>query len=479
MTTASSQSTLLRSVKRLTIRQILLAASCLALPLLHSQMAFADEAVSADKAEAAAANATTLTGNWGGLRSTLQDKGIDLNATLIQDILSNPTGGSSRGTVLQGIVEPGADVDFGKLAGIDGLTGHATAFFVYGRGMSTSDLNNNIATSTGIEAERATRLFEAWLQKTFYDGDLSVRIGQLGADQEFAVTQYGLLFLNSAYGWPSSLAANMPGGGPGYPMASPGVRFKIGQTDPWSVLVGLFDGDPAGPAGIGTAQSRNAKGTNFPLNNGLLAMTEIDYANKGDKVDLPGTYKVGFWYNTENFADQRYGTDGLSLADPGTNGIAVTHHGNYGFYGVVDQTLWHAADNNDKAVDGFVRFLWNPDDRNIVAYQVDAGVNLTGMISSRPNDVIGLAFTYLPITSSVSGLSNDNNVLNATGTPVRDYESQIELTYQAPINNWLTIQPDFQYVFHPGGNVADPNSANGTDSVRDAAIFGIRAVVKF
>ena len=420
-----------------------------------------------------------LAGDLEGYRKKIEDNGIDLNAVEILDFLGNPTGGTTQGTVIQGVFQPTLDVDFGKLADINGLTAHASAFQVHGRGMSVSDLNNNIATSTGIEADRATRLFELWVQKTLYGGDLSVRAGQLAADQEFITTQYGALFMNSVYGWPSSIATNLPGGGPGYPLATPGVRVRIGQTDPWAAQIAVFDGDPSGGPGNGTAQSHNPSGTKFPLNHYALVMTEVDYGNQGDGVDLSGTYKVGMWYHTGTFADQRYGTDGLSLANLSSNGIAKTHHGNYGFYGVIDQTLWHPADSKDKALSGFMRLLWNPDDRNTVAYQLDVGLNLLGMIPERDNDIVGLAFAYLPITDSASGLDQDTNAFNSTNAPLRNYESQIELTYQAQISPWLTVQPEFQYVFHPGGNLANPNDVSGTKPVGDAAILGVRAIVRF
>ena len=434
---------------------------------------------SAEDADATPAAAYGLTGDWGGARKTLQDRGVDLNAVEILDFMGNTTGGTNRGLVVEGIFQPVLDLDFEKMAQIEGFTAHASAMQIHGRGLSASNLNNNIATSTGIEAERATRLFELWAQKEFLDGDVSVRAGEMAADQEFITSRYASLFMNSVYGWPSSMATNLISGGPGYPMAAPGVRLRIGQSAPWAFQVGVYDGDPAGGPGDGSVQHRNPDGARFALGHGALVMSEADYARNGKDVDLPSTYKVGMWYHTENFADQREGTDGLSLADPSSNGVAKTHHGNYGFYGVVDQTLWHAADNADKNIAGFMRFLWNPDDRNVVAYQLDAGVNFIGMVPGRENDIFGVAMTYLPITSSASGFDRDNNVLNGNNAPVRNFESQIELTYQAHMNNWLTIQPEFQYMFHPGGNVANPNDASGTESVGDAVILGVRAIAYF
>ena len=39
-----------------------------------------------------------------------------------------------------------------------------------------------------------------------------------------------------------------------------------------------------------------------------------------------------------------------------------------------------------------------------------------------------------------------------SGVHPRNYESDIELTYRAPINDWLAVQPDVQYTINPGSN---------------------------
>ena len=50
------------------------------------------------------------------------------------------------------------------------------------------------------------------------------------------------------------------------------------------------------------------------------------------------------------------------------------------------------------------------------------------------------------------------------GNGVDNAETNYELTYRAPINKWLTVQPDLQYIVDPGTNPA----------VRDDMIIGVR-----
>lgn len=415
-----------------------------------------------------------VTGDWGGLRRTLADKGFELNGIEILDIMGNPGGGVTQGATVQGRFDMSLDLDFEKMIDAKGLTGHVTGYQLHGRGMSISNLNNNIHTSTGIEAPPVTQLYTAWLQQNFFKDDLSVRVGQLAADDEFLITEYGALFINAAYGWPTNLGFDLPGGGPAYPYATPGVRLRIGQTDPWSVMLGVFDGDPS-------ARGTNTNGTDFNLSQGAYSIAELAYAPRGDKGStfLPGTYKVGGWYHTENFADPRYDTDGLSLADPNSNGIARQHHGNYGFYGIIDQALFREKQDQDQGLNAFTRFIWGAPDRNKVPIQFDFGLTYKGLFPTRDDDTIGVAFSTLRASDRASGADRDTNRFNNTNAPVRDYENDIELTYQAPLTSYFTVQPSFQYIMHPGANIADPKDADGVRPIKDTYIFGLRGIVKF
>jgi porin len=42
--------------------------------------------------------------------------------------------------------------------------------------------------------------------------------------------------------------------------------------------------------------------------------------------------------------------------------------------------------------------------------------------------------------------------------PVTNAEKTIELTYLIPVNTWLALQPDLQYVITPNTTTAIPNA---------------------
>ena len=97
-----------------------------------------------------------------------------------------------------------------------------------------------------------------------------LRLGQEGANDEMMITQYGALFLNSSFGFPGLPAADLPSGGPNYPIAAPFVRDRTRVNDEISLVGALFSGDPA-PPGQGNPQLLDKGGVTFRLNDHVLA----------------------------------------------------------------------------------------------------------------------------------------------------------------------------------------------------------------
>ncbi len=179
-----------------------------------------------------------------------------------------------------------------------------------------------LQTASGIEADPASRLWELWYQQKFRDA-LDVKIGQQSLDQEFMVNQNGGYFVNTMFGWPMLPSADLPGGGPAYPLSALGIRVRAHLSDTITVLAGVFNGSPATTT---TAIRRRTipSALSFPLNGGVLAIAELQFAYPGsgtlvkanEDEPLARTYKIGIWYDSESFADQRYDYLGLPLANP-------------------------------------------------------------------------------------------------------------------------------------------------------------------
>ena len=75
----------------------------------------------------------SLSGDWGGLRSKLEDQGIVFSLTQTSDVMGNVNGGVRRGVEYDGLFQPQVDMDLGKLMGWSGGRAHVSAYVVQGK----------------------------------------------------------------------------------------------------------------------------------------------------------------------------------------------------------------------------------------------------------------------------------------------------------------------------------------------------------
>jgi porin len=428
-----------------------------------------------------------LLGDMGGLRPALSKYGVSVSILETSEVLGNVSGGVKDGADYEGLTQMGLQLDTQRAFGLYGGTFNVSALQIHGRNFS-ADYLQNLQTASGIEAERATRLWELWYQQKFLDENrLDVRIGQQSLDQEFMVSQNALLFVNTMFGWPMVPSADMPGGGPAYPLSAPGVRIRIRPIDSINVLLGVFNGSPSSQEN-GDSQQLNRSGTAFPLNGGALAIAEVQYSYPAlgsmvyaDKSPaLSRTYRLGMWYDTQHFGDEEFDNHGLSLANPASDGIPASHSGDYAFYAVMDQVVWadpHDEDG-DRAISVFGRAMGTPEsNRNLVDFSLNAGLTLREPIMHRDDDSCGIGIGYTHVSQAAAGLDRDTAAFTGAYTPVRGSETFIEATYQYQLTPWCQLQPDFQYVFNPGGGLANPDSPS--QKIHDEAILGMRVNILF
>lgn len=421
----------------------------------------------------------SLTGDWSGYRKKWEDAGVQLGGDEIFEGLANPLGGRAQGEVVEGRFELFANIDLDKVAGWSGATFHANAYQIHGRGLSANDLGN-LLTVSNIEAQRSTRLFTLWLQQELLDHALSIRAGQIAADDEFYVSQYAALFINSTFGWPAILGTNLPSGGPAYPLATPGLRVREAISPALTIAAAAFNGDPADP-GPGNPQLRDASGTDFRVNGDRFVIGEIAYGTipDPDSGGLPGTVKLGSWYHSGRFADQHFDTTGLSLANPLSTGVPASHRGDYGAYFIADQMLWRAAGTSEQGLATFFRIAGNPADRNLIEFHADTGLSYKGLLPGRDDDTFGIGGSYARISTAERAAARDLQGFTQVQRPIPDFEAALEATYQVQIAPWWLVQPDAQFIFHPGARTSDLSGTPQITILRDALVIGLRTAIIF
>ena len=367
----------------------------------------------------------------------LSDHTIAWKLLYVSEVLGNPVGGERQGAVYEGYAKFGIGVNLDRALGWEGASLYANILYPHGTSL-TQNFVRDLNVISNVDAYDSVRLYKLWFQKNFDGGRFSFRIGQMAADKEFFTSDTAGIFLNNAFGTPSVFSQNITG--PIYPVSAPGVRVRWEPTSAFSLRAAVFSGD------VGTATA-NQHQTRIILKkqNGALVLLEAAYKTHQAKGDdgLPGTFKLGGYYNSKWF-DDRSGGD--------------RHHGDYGAYFVADQQVYREKNSggSPRGLSIYSRIGLAPRDRNLVDFEYQGGLNYAGLLRSRPKDITGLGFACTHISRDVQP--------SADGPAPGSHESLIEAAYLAAVNEWCTIQPDIQFIMRPGAK----------DLRRNALVLGLR-----
>jgi porin len=400
----------------------------------------------------------TLTGDWGGLRSGLENHGFSFGLQQQSELWGNALGGLSRGGAADGLLTLSLDINLEKAVGWQGGRAFASAFQIEGVGPTPLRVGA-LQLVSNIEASESTKLFDLWIEQRLFDGNLSLRIGQEGANEEMMLSRYAALFLNSSFGYPALLALDLPSGGPNYPLAAPFARLSLQASREFTLVGAVYTADPA-PPGTDDPQLRDRHGTAFRLNDNTLSFAELSYSPAVLlEFGQPGTYKLGLWF------------------DSGRSGNPVGNSGSdYAVYAIVDQMLWKKPHTDAQGIGLFVGVMHAPDNRNLSDLFIEGGLNWKGIIPGRSYDIAGIAVAHAGIGAVAIA---DSEALAASGRarmPFEPGETVIEATYRAGLAPWLDLQPDLQYVVNPGAGIPTAQSAL---PLKNALIFGVRLTVNF
>lgn len=293
---------------------------------------------------------------------------------------------------------------------------------------------------SNIEAPHSTRIHQLWYEHGLLNRKLFLLFGIHDFNADFAVTDYGALFIHSAFGISSdiSLAAR-----PGiFPLATPGIRARFAPHESWDFLLGIYNGDPGNPE-----EDRHFPGPDFNRRAGALVSFEGSY--HFSRNALPGTFKFGFWKNTGIFED---------VLEVDMSGDPAEHMGNTGWYLITDKKI-RAENDRNQGLGVFMQLGWTPDEAiNEFTSYIGVGLQYTGLLPWRDRDQFGIAVARAAVNDALR---------NATGR--EGAEMVLEITYRAALHPMVFVQPDLQFVFDPGANL----------DLRHAVAAGVRLELAF
>ncbi len=139
--------------------------------------------------------------------------------------------------------------------------------------------------------------------------------------------------------------------------------------------------------------------------------------------------------------------------------------------------VWRPDPKQARSVGVFAELMGAPGDRNLVSFGAVAGLVVKAPLPGRDDDSFGIGYGFAKVGRNARRLDQDRAFFSGVPNPVRSSESFIEATYQLQLAPWWQLQPDFQYVFTPGGGIANPNRPG--KRIGNEAIFGLRTNLTF
>jgi porin len=370
-------------------------------------------------------------------------EGITGEVAYTADFANIVAGGAERGSSYLDNVDLTASLELGTLLGWGG----ATAFFyVLGNnGSSPSELAGDLQTLSNLDAPDTWKLYEGWIEQELASGRLSLKAGLYDLNSEFDAIETGSVFMNSSHGIGPDLSQTGENGPSIFPTTSLALRARASLSESVQFSVVVLDGVP------GDVDDPGGTHVTWTREEGLLISGEFEYHTARDVWEGGGRIALGAYLYTSQ-------TDRLqAVPDPS----ATPSSKNNGLYVLGERSLYRRGEGG--GLFGFFRAGIADSDVNQIGIYLGGGLVYIGLLQARGSDRIGLA---------VGHARNGSHFIDsesAQGRPTDKAETAIELSYSAPLTEWLSVQPDVQYIVNPGMN----------PTLDNALVLSVRATISF
>jgi len=320
--------------------------------------------------------------------------GIGLDFFYIGEGVSNVQGGAQKNTAYLGTGDVSITVDTEDAGWWQGGVWFAEGLMNHGR--DPSGFIGDMQTASNIADKSRIRLQQFWYQQSF-GSHVSVLFGRHDLNSEFYASKYASWFINSSFGIGPDLSANVAASL--WPEAGLGARLEVELGERFYFRTAIYDGDPS--------TVKIDSGTE-----GLFWISEVNLSQGKSE------YKWGVWQHSAN----KTAPDGRVFSS------------DFGSYVVVDQEV-------SDGVGVFIQLGVTPQSRNDISNYIGLGMHMQDVFSDQRHDSFGVAIAR----AGFSPVARNANNLKAA-------ETTIEITYDMPFTQDVSIHPAYQWIQHPSGD---------------------------
>ena len=394
-----------------------------------------------------------MSGDWGGTRTELLEKGYDFTLDYVGEAATNLHGGynDDRTARWSDQFALGMKLDLQKILGWNDAEFKLAITERSGRNLSNDRISDPRAGQFSSVQEvwgrgQTWRLTQMWVKQKYFDGALDVKVGRFGEGEDF--NSFPCDFQNLAFC--GSQVGNWVGGiWYNWPVSQWAMRVKYNITPEFFAQVGVFEQNPSNLE-TGNGFKLSGSGTK-----GMILPVELVWAPQVN--GLPGEYRLGYYYSTAKADD---------IEDP-----SRTHSSKHGWWVVAQQQVTAHNGDANRGLNLFANFTVHDKATNVVDNYQQVGLVYKGAFDGRPKDDIGFGVARIHVNDDVKKRSELLNAANGIDDydnpgfmPIQRTEYNAELYYGFYVTNWLTVRPNLQYIKSPGG----------VDEVDNALVAGLK-----
>ena len=390
-----------------------------------------------------------LSGDWGGLRTRLIDAGIVPSANFVGEVAGNATGGrnvpgtANTGTRYAQQIRFGADLDFNRIAGADGLTGHVFFTDRLGRSLHRDVIGNKIQEQEIWGQGQNFRISELSVNYIWGGGLVETKIGFFPFGNDYGVSPQLCNFIANNYcGHVQTLSNNS--GWVNAPRGSWATWVKLSPQPSYYLMAGVSKVNPSYTAPVSPNSTYSANGLKMDMSGttGDIFPVEVGWLHGGTGSPYAGDVKLGGYVDTSPAADVTDST--------------WTHRGRYGLYMVLDQFLFRETPEAARGLSLVATAGIGDRATAPIPAGVAAGLVYTGPVTGRDQDTVALGWSRYWV---------NDRILTGSKTGYLGYEQQVELNYGLQLTPWALFRPAVQYVMNPGAFAATAASQTWKDAL--------------
>jgi porin len=376
-----------------------------------------------------------LTGNWGGLRTKLADKGVTFSVDTILTYQNIVDGGTDTGGEYGGSNDYEIYLDFGKMGLMPG------AFMrIFGETKFGDFVNGNTGAATAVNTDglfpeivgQSTTL-TSFVYYQFLSEWFALFLGKLdaldGDANEFAGARGKNQFLNQNFVFNPVTLRTVP-----YSALGGGALFVLPKEKGTLSITAL---DPNGVPG--------KVGFDDAFDGGVVLASQLRLSVK--PFGLPGHQLFGGSWSTRDFVslDQSLRRFILEAIVSGVPPSLEEGETSWCFYYNFDQYLYVESEDPSQGIGVFGRFGVADKDTNPVENFYSAGIGGKGIIPGRDNDTFVIGYYYINISNKI---------------PLAHEGQGGEIFYNFEVTPWFHVTPNFQ-IIDPASSAVETNFITG------------------